>query len=114
MKGKNDFIDYVEKVLKEDEISEEGLKFWNYFKENKEQEKPLFTENGKKILIFLQENQDTEIWDARRIGAESGMSSRSVSGSIRKLVSDGYVEKVGANPIIYTLTEQGKNYIFED
>lgn len=37
------------------------------------------------------------------------ISSRAVSGSMRKLVSDGFVEKVSQNPIVYTLTEKGKN-----
>jgi DNA-binding HxlR family transcriptional regulator len=32
-----------------------------------------------------------------------------VSGAIRKLVTDGYVEKVGQDPVIYTLTELGKS-----
>ena len=37
------------------------------------------------------------------------ISSRTVSGSIRKLVNDGFVEKVGQDPVIYSITEQGKN-----
>jgi Mn-dependent DtxR family transcriptional regulator len=32
-----------------------------------------------------------------------------VSGAMRKLVTDGYVEKVGESPVIYMLTEKGKN-----
>lgn len=41
------------------------------------------------------------------------ISSRKVSGSIRKLVSDGFVEKFGSNPVVYTLTEKGKNFDIE-
>ena len=37
------------------------------------------------------------------------MSSRTVSGAMRKLVTDGFVEKIGQDPVMYTLTEQGKN-----
>lgn len=114
MKGKNDFIEYVEKILNENDISEDGLKFWKFFKENKEVEKPLFTENGKKILIFLRENLDTDLWKAKDIAEGLGISSRSVSGSIRKLVSDNFVEKVSQDPIIYTLTDLGKNYNIEE
>ena len=29
---------------------------------------------------------------------------------MRKLVSDGFVEKAGKDPIIYSLTEKGKEY----
>lgn len=114
MKGKNDFINYVEKVLNENEISEDGLKFWKFFKENKDIEKPLFTENGKKIFIFLRENLDTELWKSKDIAERLGISSRSVSGAMRKLVSDNFVEKVSTEPIVYTLTEFGKNYNIEE
>jgi DNA-binding PadR family transcriptional regulator len=42
------------------------------------------------------------------------MSSRTISGAMRKLVNDGFVEKIGKDPVIYTLTEKGKNYIIEE
>jgi predicted transcriptional regulator len=29
---------------------------------------------------------------------------------MRKLVSDGFCEKIGENPIVYKLTEKGKNF----
>jgi hypothetical protein len=29
---------------------------------------------------------------------------------MRKLVTDGFCEKVGSDPVIYTITEKGKNY----
>jgi hypothetical protein len=31
-----------------------------------------------------------------------------VSGAMRKLVTDEFVEKVGQDPVIYTLTQKGK------
>ena len=36
------------------------------------------------------------------------MSARSVSGSMRKLVTEQYVEKAGTNPVTYKLTENGE------
>jgi len=33
---------------------------------------------------------------------------------MRKLVADGYFEKMGDNPVVYALTEQGKNINIED
>jgi DNA-binding HxlR family transcriptional regulator len=36
------------------------------------------------------------------------MSARSVSGSMRKLVTEQYVEKVGQNPVTYKLTDLGE------
>jgi predicted transcriptional regulator len=37
------------------------------------------------------------------------INSRTVSGAMRKLVTDGFVEKIGENPVIYSITEKGKN-----
>ena len=36
-----------------------------------------------------------------------GVSSRSVSGAIRKLVNDGFVEKVSTDPVLYSITTKG-------
>ena len=36
------------------------------------------------------------------------ISSRSVAGSMRKLVNDGYVDKLSGEPAIYSLTNKGK------
>jgi predicted transcriptional regulator len=38
------------------------------------------------------------------------LPSKKIYGAMRKLVTDGYVEKFGQNPVIYSLTEQGKNF----
>jgi DNA-binding MarR family transcriptional regulator len=76
-------------------------------------EKPEITDNGKQILKFLQDNLDTPMLKARDIAEGLFVSSRTVSGSIRKLVNDGFVEKVGQDPAIYTITEKGKNYNIE-
>ena len=76
--------------------------------------KPEITDNGKIILKFLQEHQDSSLWKARDIAESLFISSRTVSGAMRKLVSDNFCEKVGENPTIYTLTEKGKNFIIED
>ena len=45
---------------------------------------------------------------AKDIGEGLFISSRAVSGAIRKLVTDGYVEKIGQEPVVYALTEKGK------
>ena len=50
------------------------------------------------------------MFKARDIANELGVSSRGISGSLRKLVSDGFCEKIGSNPAVYTITEKGKNY----
>lgn len=76
-------------------------------------EKPMFTESGLQILEYLQ-SCDTTNLKAKDIADGMQVSSRKVSGSIRKLVSDGFVDKYGQNPVIYMLTEKGKNFSIED
>lgn len=72
-------------------------------------EKPLFTESGLQILEYLQGVEPNKM-KASDIAQGMGISSRKVSGAIRKLVSDDFVEKFGASPVIYSLTEKGKNF----
>jgi DNA-binding MarR family transcriptional regulator len=76
-------------------------------------EKPALTDNGKKVLIYMQQNPDRIALKARDIADELGLSSRGVSGSMRKLVSDGFVDKMGESPAIYSITEKGKNFIID-
>jgi Mn-dependent DtxR family transcriptional regulator len=53
---------------------------------------------------------------AKSLGERLDISGRSVSGSFRKLVTNGYVEKRAGNPTSYRLTELGKTceLIIED
>jgi Mn-dependent DtxR family transcriptional regulator len=54
------------------------------------------------------------MWKSRDIAEGLFISSRSVSGAKRKLVTDGFVEKIGQDPAVYSLTENGKNIKIED
>jgi DNA-binding MarR family transcriptional regulator len=110
MTKKEEFIKYVEDLMKEIpvEMSENVRLYWEAFKGIAEEDKPIFTENGKLILQYLQTNQTTPMWKARDIAEGLFISSRAVSGANRKLVTDGFVEKVGQEPVIYSLTEKGK------
>lgn len=76
-------------------------------------EKPLFTDSGKSILIYLQ-SAPTAMYKARDIAEGMGVTSKGVSGAMRKLVTDGYVEKVGKDPVVYMITEKGKNVVFDE
>lgn len=74
------------------------------------------TENGIKILKIMQDklNQYNNIFTSKNIGEFLFMSPRSVSGSMKKLITDGYVIKLGLNPVSYGLTDLGKNYKFDE
>lgn len=75
-------------------------------------EKPAFTENGTNILKYLQ-SAPTAMYKARDIATGMGVSSKVVSGAMRKLVTDGYIEKVGKDPVVYMITDKGKEVNFE-
>ncbi len=72
-------------------------------------DKPEITDSGKIILDYMQKS-DLPMFKAKDIADGLFISSRAVSGSLRKLVTDGFCEKVGTDPVVYTLTEKGKNY----
>ena len=112
MSKKQAFIDYVEENLMSkinvDNVPRDVIIYWNALQSKEEKEKPLFTDNGKMILTYLRDNPDTETWKARDIAEGLFVSSRVVSGSIRKLVTDGFVEKVSKDPVVYSITELGK------
>lgn len=110
MSLKQDFISYVESNFEKNPMPENLIEYWNKFKGNSNNgDKPQFTENGKKILSFLKEHSDVQSWKAKDIADSMFVASRTVSGAIRKLVLDGYVEKVGQDPVIYSITEKGIN-----
>lgn len=76
-------------------------------------DKPVLTDNGKQILVYMQEHTDTPMWKARDIAEGLFISSRGVSGALRKLVNDGFCEKMGESPVVYSLTNKGKEFIIE-
>ena len=112
MSKKTAFIEWVEQLISGSEEpiepSEDAPAYWEAFKSKEEVEKPMFTDNGKVILKYLQDNPDITSAKAKDIGEGLFISSRAVSGAMRKLVSDGFVEKIGQDPVLYSITEKGK------
>ena len=121
MTKKEKFIELVEagfnaiNIDLNDPDQADAMAYWEAFKGKKENEKPEFTDNGKLILKYLQDHAtDIPMAKAKDIGEGLFVSSRVVSGAIRKLVTDGYVEKIGQDPTVYAITEKGKEVKFED
>ena len=115
MSKKDEFIKYIEKLINEEEMSKDAKDYWEALKVSKEIEKPTFTDNGKLIMKYLQElPEGAPAMKAKEIAEEMFISSRAVSGAMRKLVTDGFVEKVGQDPVMYILTEKGKKIKIED
>lgn len=108
MTKKEKFIEFVKDLINSDIINNIDQDVLDYFETLQEvEEKPLFTDNGKIILAYLQTVPENSL-KAKDIAENLGVSARTVSGAMRKLVSDGFVEKMGKDPISYTITNKGK------
>ena len=107
MTNKEKFIVEIDKLLEDTTFSfSDGAMV--YFKDLKKGKTGTgFTENGKAILNFLKAAPYDSIHSAKDIGIALSLSGRSITGSIRKLVSDGYVEKQGKDPVMYKMTSEG-------
>ena len=111
MTNKEIFIKAIQEELDNGmELPDEAIAYFEELKNGKASLGGL-TVNGKIILGFLQNNyeQYNNIFTSKNIAEKIGVPSRSVSGAIRKLVSDGYVKKLNSNPISYELTSLGKD-----
>lgn len=116
MSKKQEFIKYVEMAIDAYpvEMNDEARLYWEAFKGKDNPNKPIFTDNGKLILKYIQDNPEVTLWKSRDIAEGLFISSRTVSGAMRKLVEDGYVEKMSQDPVIYAITEKGKNIIIDN
>lgn len=115
MSKKQEFINWVESMIAGNPIepSSDATDYWEALKvADTASTKPAFTDNGKLILRQLQQMPEG-MYKARDIAEALFIAPKSVSGAMRKLVTDGYVEKVGKDPIMYSITEKGKNVDFE-
>ena len=117
MSKKEIFMTEITKLVenKDIELSQDALDYLEQLKSKKMSTEGM-TENGKKILKYMQEyyEQVDNKFKASQIGEGIFVSGRSVSGSMRKLIADGYVEKVATNPVAYGITELGKSYTFDN
>lgn len=115
---KQEFLDFVNALIEAspevaNNLMTDNVKAYLDALKDKKNEKPEITDNGKLILRYLQE-APAGIYKAKDIAEGLFVSSRNVSGAMRKLTADNFVEKVGESPALYTITEKGKNYKIED
>ena len=126
MTKKEAFIEFIDYIFndsdlrfyteKDDERFQLAKVFWEDFKNNKVKNSGAMTENGKKLLSWMQENVEkmSNMFTSKEIAEALFTSGRSIAGSMRKLTADGYVEKTGKDPVKYSLTEVGKSYQLEN
>ena len=115
---KQEFLDFVNALIAAapdvaEEKMTENVKAYMEALADKKSEKPILTDSGKLILKFLQDNQK-DFYKAKDIADALYVSSRNVSGAMRKLVTDQFVEKMGESPVLYSITQKGKEIIIED
>ena len=106
-----DFFDYLVANCKEPvAIPDEVQQVYDNLMLQAVKEKPMFTQAGLEILEYLQGSSKTS-HKAKDIADDMGVSSRKVSGAIRKLCTDGFVDKMSASsPVIYSLSTKGKEF----
>ena len=114
LKMKQEFINFLDTLMNAcpnivNEMMTDNIQAYIDTIKNTKETKPEITDNGKVILDYIQKS-DTTMLKSRDIAEGLFISSRAVSGALRKLVSDGFVEKIGSDPAVYTITEKGKNY----
>lgn len=114
MSSKKVFIEQIERLISEGlELDEEAKAFFEDFK-SAEKDKPELTEKGSLILSYMKDNIElfNNIFKSKDIADGIEINGRSVSGSMKKLMIDGFVDKIGTNPVCYAVTEKGKEYKF--
>ena len=108
-----DFLNFFDELVSKNQplsIPVNVQEFYDMLKASDVQvEKPAFTEMGLSILTYLQSSEIKSL-KAKDIAEGMNVPSKKVSGAMTKLVNDGYLEKLNnGSPIIYALTEKGKN-----
>lgn len=111
---KQEFLNFLKALMEAapdvaEELMTDNIKAYMDALMDSKNDKPELTDNGKVILDYMQKS-DVPMMKARDIAEGLFISSRAVSGSLRKLVNDGFCEKVGQDPVVYALTEKGRNY----
>ena len=113
MSKKDKFVEMVEGLFAEmEEVDQDVLDYFETVKQKKATKKVEMTDNGKAIIGHMQSfyKEADNKFLSRDIADGLFTSSRSVSGAMRKLVTDGYVDKNDDSPIVYSLTDLGKEY----
>ena len=113
---KEEFVNFINSLMKAnpkitEELLTDNIKAYLEILQSQEV-KPVLTDGGRVVLDYMKKSNENS-FKAKDIAEGLFISSRSVSGSLRKLVNDGFVEKINNDPVIYTLTEKGKNFIID-
>lgn len=111
---KEEFLNFLNALMEAaPEVAEkmmtENVKSYIDMISGQKSDKPVLTENGIKVLRHLQ-TMTVPMFKSKEVAEGMGVTSRGVSGTLRKLVADGFCEKVGQDPVVYALTTKGKTF----
>lgn len=111
-----EFLNFLDELMKANPTLTEQLKTDNVsayieaLKTGTVSSKPTMTKNGQAVLSYLK--AITIPMKSADIATGMGIAARSVSGTLRKLSTDGYVEKiaVAGTSAVYLITDKGKKF----
>lgn len=113
----NKYLKIFEQIIADYEIEQdediEELRSFLAALDTRGSDKPAFSEVGLQIFEYMRQGHEKNN-KAKDIAEGMNLPSKKISGAMRKLVSDGYVEKFGSNPVIYSLSDKGKNFDIEN
>lgn len=110
------FIELVDLLMEDAAINKDewtdALIYFEALKMQKDKEKPVITDKGAEILLYIQNNYQNykNMFSAKVIAEGMGAATKSVSASMRGLVTGGFLEKISDKPVIYSITDAGKNF----
>lgn len=109
MSKKSEFIDYINGLNLE--MPQSVKDYWDVFCTSaSNSDKPEITEKGIEVLKNIRAC-GLSIFKAKDIADYMGVTSRSVSGTMTKLKSDGFLERLSDDGIaVYSLTDKGNTY----
>lgn len=110
------FLSEIQKILTDKNeniagvLSPEAYSYWVELQNSKTSTG--FTETGEKILRYMLETEQkySNSFCAKTISEGLFIPTRSVTGSMRKLVNEGYVEKIAEKPVAYAVTEKARTW----
>lgn len=111
---KEEFLNFLNALIEAapevaDKMMTDNVKSYIDMISGQKSDKPVLTENGIKVLRHLQ-TMTVPMFKSKEVAEGMGVTSRGVSGTLRKLVADGFCEKVGQDPVVYALTTKGKTF----
>lgn len=110
------FIELVDLLMEDAAINKDewtdALIYFEALKMQKDKEKPVITDKGAEILLYIQNNYQNykNMFSAKVIAEGMEAATKSVSASMRGLVTGGFLEKISDKPVIYSITDAGKNF----